>query len=114
MTPGARHRRERDNQCSLSVLILWIVGWGVLYGGVLQEQVPSLSGAVVRTAASIGMHRAREALADQSTARFRSRKVFRDGWQACIEAAAVADAALAAGRILPAGNNFIVVIFVTM
>ncbi len=38
---------------------------------------------------------------------------FRDGWQACLKAAAAADAALAAGRILPAGNNFIVVIFVT-
>ena len=77
-------------------------------GGVLQEPVPSLSGAVVRTAASIGMHRAREALVDQSTAHIRSREGFRDRWQACIKAAAAGDAARAAGRILQAGNNFIV------
>jgi len=62
------------------------------------------------------MRRAREAQADQSIARVRSREGFWDGRQACIDsmAAAAAAAALGAGRIQPAGKDFIVVIFATM
>ena len=80
-TPGARHRRARDNQCSLSVLILCIVGWGALYCSPHAteaniDSLPSLLVAVVRTAVSNCMHRAPEAQADQSIARVRSREGF--------------------------------------
>ncbi len=67
---------------------------------------------MVRTTVSIGKHRAHEALADQSTEHVRSLEGFRGWWHTFIKAAAAADAAQAPDKILLAGNNFIVVIFV--
>ncbi len=81
-----------------------------------QKPVPSLSVAVVRTAVSNGMRREREALAGLRR-QINPQHVSDTGrllWQAFIKAAAAADAARGAGRIQPAGKDFIVVIFATM